>query len=57
MANPRQGSLAGSEMDTPAIYKNTIDVGLVYDRASGIGSSVIGCVDLDYVGDLDKRRF
>jgi hypothetical protein len=30
---------------------------LVYDRGSGIGFSVIGYVDLDYSGDLDKRRF
>jgi hypothetical protein len=28
-----------------------------YDRGSGIGSSVIGNVDSDYAGDLDKRRF
>jgi hypothetical protein len=34
----------------------TTDVGLVNDRGCGIGSSVIGYVDSDYAGDLDKRR-
>lgn len=30
---------------------------MVYDRGSGIGFSVIVYVDLDYSGDLEKRRF
>jgi hypothetical protein len=34
----------------------TTDVGLVYDRGSGISSSVIGYVDSNYAGDLDKIR-
>jgi hypothetical protein len=42
-------------MDTPYL-RGTIDVGLVYDRGNGISSSVIGYVDSDYAGDLDKRR-
>ena len=33
----------------------TTDVGLVYDRGSGISSNVIGYVDSEYVGDLDKK--
>jgi hypothetical protein len=36
--------------------RGTTNVGLVYDRGSGINSSVIGYVDSDYAGDLDKRR-
>jgi hypothetical protein len=36
--------------------RGTTDVGLVYHRGSGISSSVIGYVDLDYASDLDKRR-
>ena len=36
--------------------QGTIDAGLVYDRGSGISSSVVGYVDSNYVGDLDKRR-
>jgi hypothetical protein len=37
--------------------RGTTDVSdLVYNRGSGIGSSVIGYVDLDYASDLDKRR-
>jgi hypothetical protein len=29
---------------------------LVYDRGSGISSNVIGYINSNYVGDLDKRR-
>jgi hypothetical protein len=36
--------------------RGTTNVGLVYDRGSDINSSVIGYVDSDYAGDLDKRR-
>jgi hypothetical protein len=36
--------------------RGTTDVGLVYHRGSGISSSVIGYVHLDYASDLDKRR-
>jgi hypothetical protein len=36
--------------------QGTINVGLVYDRGSGISSSIVGYVDLDYAGDSDKRR-
>uniref|UniRef100_A0A2N9IN85 Integrase catalytic domain-containing protein n=1 Tax=Fagus sylvatica TaxID=28930 RepID=A0A2N9IN85_FAGSY len=32
------------------------DVGLVYDRASTDSSNVVGFLDSDYAGDLDKRR-
>jgi hypothetical protein len=34
----------------------TTNVGLVYDRGSRISSNVIGYVDSDCAGDLDKRR-
>ena len=37
--------------------RGTADVGWVYDNASTNSSSVVGFVDSDYVGDLDKRRF
>jgi hypothetical protein len=37
--------------------RGTADVGLVYDNASTDSSSVVGFVDSNYVGDLDKRRF
>lgn len=36
--------------------RGTIDVGLAYDRGNDVNSNVIGYVDLDYAGDLDKRR-
>lgn len=36
--------------------KGTADVGLVYGRSSNIDSNIIGYVDSDYAGDLDKRR-
>eukprot|EP00268_Persea_americana_P019113 TRINITY_DN19787_c0_g1_i12.p1 TRINITY_DN19787_c0_g1~~TRINITY_DN19787_c0_g1_i12.p1 ORF type:complete len:193 (+),score=26.21 TRINITY_DN19787_c0_g1_i12:608-1186(+) len=34
----------------------TVDVGLVFQRDDSIGQHVVGYVDSDYVGDLDKRR-
>jgi len=36
--------------------RGTTDIGLVYDKGSGVNSHVIGYVDSDYAGDLDKRR-
>jgi hypothetical protein len=36
--------------------RGPIDVCLVYERSNGIGSSVIGYVNSDYAGDLNKRR-
>jgi len=36
--------------------RGTTDVDLVYDKGSGFNSNVIGYVDSDYAGDLDKRR-
>ncbi|KAF2315901.1 hypothetical protein GH714_040696 [Hevea brasiliensis] len=35
--------------------KGTIDVGLTFDRAK-MSDSVVGYVDSDFAGDLDKRR-
>ncbi|KAL5557814.1 hypothetical protein UlMin_034025, partial [Ulmus minor] len=36
--------------------KGTSDVGLLYKRCEGSGAKLMGYVDADYVGDLDKRR-
>lgn len=36
--------------------KGTADIGLVFDRFKGTPSNVVGYVDSDYAGDLDKRR-
>ena len=36
--------------------RGTIDVGIVYDRNNNISGSVLGNVDLDFTGDLDRRR-
>ena len=36
--------------------RGTANIGLVYDRASTDSGSVIGYVDSDFVGDLDKRK-
>ena len=36
--------------------RGTIDVGLVYDRRHNTSDGVVGYVDSDYAGDLDKRR-
>ena len=34
----------------------TVDAGLVFQQDNSIGQHVVGYVDFDYVGDLDKRR-
>lgn len=36
--------------------RGTTDVGLVYDMSHNTGGSIIGYVDSDYTGDIDKRR-
>lgn len=36
--------------------RGTSGMGLVFDGASPSGNSVVGFVDSDYAGDLDKRR-
>ena len=34
----------------------TVDVGLMFKQDDTVGQLVIGCVDSDYAGDLDKFR-
>ena len=34
----------------------TSHVGLVYDKSSDISKEIVGYVDFDYVGDLNRRR-
>ena len=36
--------------------RGTTDVGIIYDRSNNTSGSVIGYVDSDFVGDLDRRR-
>ncbi|KAH9699236.1 Integrase catalytic domain-containing protein [Citrus sinensis] len=36
--------------------QKTVDVGLLFERDDTLGQGVIGYVDSDYAGDLDKRR-
>ena len=36
--------------------KDSIDRGLVFDRNKAATLDIIGFVDFDYAGDLDKRR-
>ncbi|XXG58369.1 hypothetical protein AAC387_Pa04g0693 [Persea americana] len=36
--------------------RGTIDVGIIYNRSNNTSGSVIGYVDSDFVGDLDRRR-
>ena len=33
---------------------NTIDVGLIFERDDNLGQCIVGYVDSDYAGDLDK---
>ena len=36
--------------------RGTTDVGIIYDRSNNTSGSVIGYVDSDFAGDLDRRR-
>ena len=36
--------------------RGNTDVGIVYDRSNNTSGSVIGYVDSDFAGDLDRRR-
>ena len=36
--------------------KKTLDVGLIFKKDDMVSQHVVGYCDLDYVGDLDKRR-
>ena len=36
--------------------RGTSHVGLVYDKVFDISREIVGYVDFDYVGDLDRRR-
>lgn len=36
--------------------RGTSDIGLIYDRGSDTSGSVVGYIDSDYAGDLDRKR-
>nr|GMD40766.1 Retrovirus-related Pol polyprotein from transposon TNT 1-94 [Ipomoea batatas] len=36
--------------------KGTSSLGLVFDRSSSVSTDIVGFVDFDYGGDLDRRR-
>ena len=36
--------------------QKTLDVGLIFEKDDMVGQHVVGYCDLDYAGDLDKRR-
>ena len=36
--------------------QKTLDVGLIFKKDDMVGQHVVGYCDLDYAGDLDKRR-
>ena len=42
-------------MDTSILERNT-HVGLVYDKNIDIFGEIVGYVDSDYAGDLDRRN-
>ncbi|KAK9177553.1 hypothetical protein WN944_029576 [Citrus x changshan-huyou] len=43
------------KQDLKKYIQKTVDVGLLFERNDTLGQSVIGYVDYDYTGDLDKR--
>ncbi|KAK5773310.1 hypothetical protein PVK06_049616 [Gossypium arboreum] len=55
MHNPRKGHWQAVKWILRYIQK-TVDVGLLFKQDNTLGKGVIGYVDSDYVGDLDKRR-
>ncbi|KAK9200145.1 hypothetical protein WN944_015341 [Citrus x changshan-huyou] len=55
MHNPGKGHWQAVKWILRYIQK-TVDVGLLFERDDTLGQGVIGYVDSDYAGDLDKRR-
>ncbi|KAH9679091.1 protein kinase domain-containing protein [Citrus sinensis] len=55
MHNPGKGPWQAVKWILRYIQK-TVDVGLLFERDDTLGQGVIGYVDSDYAGDLDKRR-
>ncbi|KAH9688510.1 hypothetical protein KPL70_015142 [Citrus sinensis] len=55
MHNPGKGHWQAVKWILRHIQK-TMDVGLLFERDDTLGKGVIGYVDSDYAGDLDKRR-
>ena len=47
----------GEEIVSLQYLKDTANVDLVYYRDSTESSSIVGFVDSDFIGDLDKKRF
>ena len=55
MHNPGKGYWQAVKWILRYIQK-TVDVGLLFERDDTLDQSVIGYIDSDYAGDLDKRR-
>lgn len=55
MHNPGKGHWQAVKWILRYIH-GTIDIGLKFERDKTIGKSLVGYVDSDYAGDLDKRR-
>ena len=54
MHNPGKGHWQAVKWILRYIQK-TMNIGLLFERDDTIGQGVIGYVDSDYIGDLDKR--
>ncbi|KAH9669399.1 Integrase catalytic domain-containing protein [Citrus sinensis] len=55
MYNPGKGHWQAVKWILRYIRK-TVDIGLLFERDDTLGQGVIGYVDSDYAGDLDKQR-
>ena len=53
MHNPNKRHWQAVKLILRYIQK-TVDVGLLFERDDTLGQGVIGYVDFDYAGDLDK---
>ena len=55
MHDPRKGHWQAAKWIMRNIL-GTVDLGLKFERDDNVGSHLVGYVDSDFVGDLDKRR-
>ncbi|GKV50375.1 hypothetical protein SLEP1_g57082 [Rubroshorea leprosula] len=55
MANPGKGHWEAVKWILRYL-RGTVDIGLVYDRSANPSGNVVGFVNSDFAGDLDKRR-
>lgn len=56
MANPGKWSLGGSKMDTKVYLKGSTDIGLKFARQGREEEAIIGYVNYEFAGYIDRRK-